>query len=166
MRLRFAGADARGQTFAGTHRGACEGCPRLHNMTLIERTPFVYKPVRVKPPHPTWTFMRLVVGKGTAFEPQEIKMADFGDRAGQIALVVEAGEAVPWTKPEEWDYDSGQPLPPLFGAFNDSGAGKTFSKTCVGFADGSVRMVQRETSESVWRAIFELKRNQVTERPK
>jgi hypothetical protein len=39
-------------------------------------------------------------------------------RAGKLVLI-EAGKAVPWTKPVDLPYDDGAPLPPLGGAFPD-----------------------------------------------
>ena len=58
---------------------------------------------------------QVVVGPGTPFEPGLIcKIPEsFPDGTSNTLLVVEAGQAVPWSKPEDVVYDPNQPLPPL-----------------------------------------------------
>jgi hypothetical protein len=43
--------------------------------------------------------------------------ATFTDGLSQTLLVVEAGEAVPWTKPDDIPFDEKKPVPPLGGDF-------------------------------------------------
>ena len=63
----------------------------------------------------------MLVGKGTAFEgTQGLSLEnDFPDGTANTILVVEAGEAVPWTKPADLAYDPDGPLPPPGGVFSD-----------------------------------------------
>jgi prepilin-type N-terminal cleavage/methylation domain-containing protein len=68
------------------------------------------------------------------------------DGTSNTILIVEAGEAVPWTRPEELPYAPDRPLPRLGGLFSD------------GFhalmADGAVRFIPRATDEKTLRALI------------
>jgi hypothetical protein len=58
------------------------------------------------------------VGMNTAFHGKEgRKIVDINDFAARV-LVVEAEDAVPWTKPQDMPYEPGRPLPKLGGAFH------------------------------------------------
>jgi hypothetical protein len=88
-----------------------------HNKPLLERMPQVFAP-----PHPqgqapgSLTHLRIFVGEGTPFEGgRGPRWEDFTDGPDRTILVVEAGEAVPWTKPDELPYAPGKPLPALGG---------------------------------------------------
>jgi len=83
-------------------------------MPAVYRTPL--QPGERAPPHTT--FYQVFVGRGTAFEPGK-KLTiphDFPDGAKSTILLVDAGNPVPWTKPEDLAYDQDAPIPPL-GAF-------------------------------------------------
>jgi hypothetical protein len=121
-----------------------------HNLTLLERMPMTYGPPSLKqrlvPPH--HTICHVFVGRGTPFEgPGGLKFAeDFPDGTSNTLLFVEAGEPVPWTKPEDIPYDPAGPLPPLRGLFKDG------FRACM--ADGSRRHVRYDTREDVLRAAI------------
>ncbi|MBM4071662.1 MAG: DUF1559 domain-containing protein [Planctomycetes bacterium] len=97
---------------------------------------------------PWHTYYRVFTGPGTAFESKkELKLkADFPDGLSQTILIVEAGEPVPWPKPEELVYDPKKPLPKLGGQFVDG--------FYAAFADGSVRFIPRATDEKTIRAMI------------
>jgi hypothetical protein len=109
-----------------------------HNVRLLERMPRVYAPFSgKKTPRPYTTYYQVFVGKGTAFEgPAGMPLGDFPDGQSNTILVTEAGEAVPWTKPEDLPFDPEGPLPPLGGVFEDS--------LRVVFASGSVEEYRKE----------------------
>jgi Protein of unknown function (DUF1559) len=120
-----------------------------HNIRLLERMPSTYAPPRYKqslvPPH--HTVCHVFVGKGTPFEGREdLSLDDFPDGTSSTLLVIEAGEPVPWTKPQELEYDPDGPLPELRGLFKD------IIRVCM--ADGSVRYVRRDVSEATLRAAI------------
>ena len=76
-----------------------------HNIRLLDRMPKIYqapwtKEVPVPPGH---TVFHVLVGPNTPFEPNtEINLTrDFPDGASSTILFVEAGDPVPWTKPDE-----------------------------------------------------------------
>ena len=108
-----------------------------------------------------YTCFRVFTGPGTAF-PDPVPPferhrsscrfpASFTDGTGESILVVEAGETVPWTKPEELPYDPNKPLPKL-GGWSRRGF-------MVGLADGSTRYVAADTSEKTLRAAITIAGN-------
>jgi hypothetical protein len=72
--------------------------------------------------------------------------ATFKDGTTNTLLIVEAGEAVPWTKPVDLPYRAKGPLPKLGGQFKDG-----FN---AALADGSVRFLYRSLSEQTLRAAI------------
>jgi hypothetical protein len=112
-----------------------------HNLSLLERMPTVYAPPRYNtrniPPH--HTICHVFVGKGTAFEKDGVSLSNFPDGTSNTLLIVEAGDPVPWSKPEDIPFEPGQPLPLLRGPFRD------MFRTL--FADGSVRSIRYDADE-------------------
>jgi hypothetical protein len=94
-----------------------------HNIRLLPRMPGTYAlPPRKQKQLPDYhTVCHVFVGKGTAFESAEgLRLRDdFPDGTSNTILVIEAGEPVPWTKPEEIPFDPDQPVPPLRTAFKN-----------------------------------------------
>ena len=118
-----------------------------HNIALLPEMPKMYGRYDHKTTAaPYTTFYQVFVGKGAAFEGAKgLKLAeDFPDGTSNTILMVEAGEAVPWTKPEDLPYAADQPLPALGGLF--------MSTIRSALADGSVHSIKRETSEETLRA--------------
>jgi hypothetical protein len=120
-----------------------------HNVKLLPRMPAAYAP----PPGKTsklpsyQTVMHVFVGKGTAFEPgKALKMPDDFPNSSNTLLVVETGEPVPWTKPQDLPYAPERPLPDLAGIFHDGFR--------VALVDGSVRFVNKDMSEATLRAAI------------
>src|SRR5215472_15101476 len=120
-----------------------------HNIKLLDKMPRIYAPPQDLPIKleikPSDTFYQVFTGRGTAFEGTVgLKYpSDFLDGTSNTILVIEAGEAVPWTKPADLHYDSDRALPPLGGIFTGEGRFSLFSSSRVkGFnaalADGSV----------------------------
>src|SRR5262245_60688606 len=85
-----------------------------NNIRLLEKMPRTFAPPRFKehlvPPH--HTVIHVIVGEGAAFEGREglHLEKDFPDGTSSTILLVEAGHAVPWTKPEELIFDPNGPL--------------------------------------------------------
>ena len=92
-----------------------------HNKTLIPLMPKVYVVPAADPKvaQQGLTYYRVFVGPGTAFrlrgdKPPRIPDS-IPDGTSNTIMIVEAAEAVPWTKPDELVYDPTGPLPPLGG---------------------------------------------------
>jgi hypothetical protein len=121
-----------------------------HNIELLSEMPATYAPPPGKRANvPAYqTVCKVFVGKGAAFEGRNgLRIpADFPDGTSNTILVIEAGEPVPWTKPEDLPYDPDQPLPKLRGLFKDGFR--------VGMADGSMRWLKWEISEETLRAVI------------
>jgi uncharacterized protein (TIGR03067 family) len=118
-----------------------------HNKKLLARMPKIYAPVRGQPKEPHSTHYQVFTGPGTLFEGNmRITLAGVTDGTSNTVMVVEAAEAVPWTKPADLPYDPKQPLPKLGGMFKD-----VFN---AAFADGSVRALPRQFNADIFRALI------------
>jgi hypothetical protein len=121
-----------------------------HNIQLLPKMPRTYAPPPGKaekvPPH--HTVFKVFVGKGAAFEgSQGLRLsADFPDGTCNTLLVVEAGEPVPWTKPDDLAYEPAGPLPDLRCLFKDG------FRACM--ADCSRQWVRKDISEATLRAAI------------
>ena len=116
-----------------------------HNKKLIARMPKVYAPVRGKV-EPGLTYYRGFAGPGTMFEPRT-KIAVFGihDGAAHTAWVVEAGEPVIWTKPDDLPFDPKKDLPKLGGLFDGE-----FHVLTV---DAQVHLIRKDFDPEAFRAM-------------
>jgi hypothetical protein len=91
-----------------------------HNKALLTPMPKVYShPKDPEAAKQGLTPYRLFVGPETAFElPNPRYPSSIPDGTHNTILLVEAADAVPWTKPEELVYDPDGPLPWLGGRFH------------------------------------------------
>jgi hypothetical protein len=123
-----------------------------HNIALLEKMPAAYAPPpgkRSKVPA-YHTVCHVFVGKGTALAGRDGPRypADFLHGTSQTILLIEAGNPVPWTKPEELTYDPDQPLPVPVGLFKNGFR--------VAMADGSAHFVNpKEVTEETMRKVIE-----------
>jgi RNA polymerase sigma factor (sigma-70 family) len=93
------------------------------------------------------THYRVFTGPGTVFEgAKRIRLTDVKDGLSNTLLIVEADEAVPWTKPDELPYDPKKPLPSLGRRLKDG--------FYVAVCDGSVHLVRPPVNEEVLRAAI------------
>jgi RNA polymerase sigma factor (sigma-70 family) len=119
-----------------------------HNKKLIAQMPKLYAPVGdVQTKEKNMTFYQVFTGKGTVFEGSKaLKFQDILDGTSNTALVVEAGEPVIWTKPDDLPYDENKPLPKLGGLFKGA-----FN---MATADGAVRHVKANFDEKIMRLVI------------
>jgi hypothetical protein len=124
-----------------------------HNHQLLSRMPQVYNCAAVQT-SPGQTIYQVFVGNGAAFEnTRTVGMpADFSDGLSNTILVVEANQAVPWTKPDDLPFDPNQPLP-AFGGHFASGFN-------VASADGATHIIPRNTPEGTLKALITRKGNE------
>jgi hypothetical protein len=126
-----------------------------HNIKLLPRMPKTFEPVpgQVKAAAGQ-TYLQLVTGPGT-LHPTPIDFAaiprSFVDGTSNTVLIVEAAEAVPWTKPADFNIDVSdvtQGSVPRLGSISPNGF-------YASMADGSVRFVdRRRTSDKTIRQAF------------
>jgi uncharacterized protein (TIGR03067 family) len=91
-----------------------------HNKKLLSKIPKVYAPLGPAPKDPHATFYQVFVGNGAAFEEKkDITLTDIFDGTSGTIFLVEAWDAVPWTKPTDLAYDPDKELPKLGGMLGD-----------------------------------------------
>lgn len=116
------------------------------NKKLIDKMPKIYALPGVTDPAGA-THFRVFLGPMAAFEGNKgVSFRSFADGSSNTFLVVEAADAVPWTKPEELAFDAAKPLPKL-GAQSPNG----FSAV---LGDGSVHFVKKTVSEKTLKALI------------
>jgi Protein of unknown function (DUF1559) len=120
-----------------------------HNVSLLKAMPSVYAPVAPSETTAYSTYYQWVVGSGSLLGGDEGARADVNLFARPILMIVEAAEAVPWTKPQDLPYDHGK-RPRLGGPIEDG--------SYATFTDGSVRFVSREHSPETLHALITQRR--------
>jgi hypothetical protein len=92
-----------------------------HNKKLLARMPADYAPpLKPKGWEPNTTFYQVFVGAQTLFPPgKPMGVANVTDGTSNTLMIVEAGEAVPWTRPADLPYNPKGVLPMLGGIFHD-----------------------------------------------
>ncbi len=126
-----------------------------HNKKLLAKMPAQFEPpLKPKGWQPNTTFYQVFVGDQTLFPPgKALRLADLGKVSAGTLMIVEAGEAVPWTKPEDLPYDPARPLPMLGGIFNSGFQAVT--------ADGrSGRFLPKNTPPATLRAMISPRRGE------
>ncbi len=115
-----------------------------HNKKLLAKIPKIYAPPRGKHKEHS-TVYQVFVGKDTVFEKTQGARfpADIPDGTSNTIAIVEAAEAVPWTKPADLAYDPEKPLPKMGGMFKD-----IFH---AAFCDGSVHTLKLKFDEQTMR---------------
>jgi hypothetical protein len=117
------------------------------NRPLLAEMPPIYAAPGVSRPGEGLTYFRAIVGPGAFLERgRRSKLAELKGPRNAVIMIVEAGEAVPWTRPEEVDYDPKGPLPRLGGASRSG-----FHAVCV---DGTVYFLRDDLSESDLHALI------------
>lgn len=119
-----------------------------NNKPLLEKMPAVFAPVAGATKDKHSTFYQVIVGKGAAFEDKEkIRFpASFTDGTSNTILIVEAADAVPWTKPADVVFDPEKELPKFGGLFKDG--------FHAAFADGSVRFINKKADKATLKAVI------------
>jgi Protein of unknown function (DUF1559) len=80
-------------------------------------------------------------------DDDRLNFSKFKDRLTETFLVVEAGDAVDWTKPDDLDASPGKPFPKLGGLILKSGRFQAL------LADGSVKTLKLDLPETTLRAL-------------
>jgi hypothetical protein len=130
-----------------------------HNIRLLDKMPHVYGSPGEQPPQSNMTFYRVFLGPGTPFERDGMSSKrELLFPTSERILIIDAGEAVPWTKPDELEYRPDAPLPPLGGILrSNSWLDRQRDKKDLiqaAMMDGSVRRFERNFDEAELRALI------------
>ncbi len=125
-----------------------------HNKELIKEMPSIYKVVGGMKVDDGKTCYLVPTGDDTAFPKGEagstngLSLTAFSDGLSNTLMTVEAApdKAVPWTKPEDWEFDPDKPNKGLIGHRPNA--------FLAGFADGSVRRIPKSIKDETLKAIF------------
>lgn len=118
-----------------------------HNKTLLASMPKVFEPGGIATA-PNSTRFQVLVGDGAVFEPDGVVTLDsITDGHASTIMVVQGGEPVPWTKPEDIPVSLEKPLGKLDGPLNGG--------FLVAMADGSVHFISEHAKPAaIEAAIF------------
>ena len=134
------------------------------NIRLLNQMPAIYgSPTAQTKAGPGKTYYRGFSHKGGMFEkpnapgdqPPKLKVADVRDGTSNTLLVVDAGQAVEWTKPDDIDFGQGKPRPDLGGAYPN--VPWVMVLTC----DGTVRKLIRTAPDTTLRLLADRQDGQV-----
>lgn len=120
-----------------------------HNKKLIPMMPKLYAPtVEVKGLQEGMTFYQVVTGWNTAFNgPKGIGFQQITDGTSNTIMIVEASDPVIWTKPADVVMPRNSRMAPKLG-------GLLGDIMVVGYFDGSVRIMNRNTPPRTMRALI------------
>ncbi len=101
-----------------------------------------------QPKDPNATFYQVFTGPKSLFPTPDAKItpASITDGFSNTWLIVEAGEAVPWTKPEDIRYDADKPVAKLGGMFPEG-----FHAL---YADGRVEFIKKTIKDAVMHKLI------------
>ncbi|WP_435018032.1 DUF1559 domain-containing protein [Tundrisphaera sp. TA3] len=119
-----------------------------HNKTLIPRMPTVFLNPSTPNPVPGETHYLAFTGPHAAFSDKPNPIASFLDGTSNTLMVADSTKGVPWSKPEEMQFDINA-QPSLFGAGSPHPGG--FSAL---FADGSVRFLLNKINPVTFKALI------------
>jgi RNA polymerase sigma factor (sigma-70 family) len=119
-----------------------------HNQALLARMPKNYAPpVPGKTKEKGTTYYQVFTGKGTVFDGADgVSIREIIDGTSLTVAIVEAGAAVPWTKPADLPFDAKKPLPKLGGLFEHGFHAAT--------ADGAVHWLRKDFDVPTMRAVI------------
>ena len=116
-----------------------------HNIKLLGRMPKIYQPFRGKKDNPpNTTPYRVFVGKNTPFG-EKVSLREISSTK---VMALESAEPVPWTKPDELEFDPNRRLPKL---------GLTEDQVFLAFFNGSVEHLPKPLDESKFRKMIQLR---------
>ena len=120
-----------------------------HNKAILDKTPMpqVFALTGETKPGDKETHFRVLVNNGALFDPiQATKIQSITDGTSNTIMVITAATGVPWTKPDEVEFDPKADPRKLF-HMKDGGCN-------VAFADGSVRFLKATIDPDTLKALI------------
>ena len=119
-----------------------------NNKKLIDKMPKVYAMPGKHKPGDTDTYYRVFVGNGAAFDwLMGAKLQGIADGTSNTIMCVTAATAVPWTKPDELEFDPEKDMGKLIGMVVNG-------KAQISLCDGSVRTLSKLPSKETITALI------------
>ncbi len=119
-----------------------------NNKKLIDKMPQVYAMPGKYKPGDTDTYYRVFVGNGAAFDwLTGTKIVGIADGSSNTIMCVTAATAVPWTKPDELEFDPEKDMGKLIGMVVNG-------KAQISLCDGSVRTLSKLPSKETITALI------------
>jgi hypothetical protein len=118
-----------------------------NNKRLLSLMPRTFATPGAKKDEPYTTHYQLLVGGGAMFDAQQpTRISHIPDGLSNTIMIVEAEEAVPWSKPADLTYSPKEPLPKFGGIFKNgfNAAG----------ADGAVHFIPNKTPPDTLHALI------------
>ncbi len=135
-----------------------------HNKALLPELPDIYNPQtrfssvpKLKPGYTTYV---APVGEGTVFgQTKPTRMGHIKDGTSKTAILLEVtpDKAVPWTAPQDYQFD---PADPSSGVLWDRD-----DVTVGGFCDGHIAKLKREIPKETWLRLFQMDDGQPIQLP-
>jgi hypothetical protein len=125
-----------------------------HNKALLDKMPKVFQTYGTNP-GPGMTFYQVFVSKPAAkpramftFDGRSMTINQIStmDGTANTLMIAEAATPVPWTSPQDMEYDPNGPLPAL-GAFSKT-------KFMAVFGDGVPRVLRKDAPEKLLRQVI------------
>jgi len=120
-----------------------------HNQKLLDKMPAFFAAPGVKTKEKHLTYYQVFVGPDTPFAPAQrrrLREWTMGDGTSNTVMLVEAGEAVPWTRPADLSHEMDKELPKLGGMF------KHGFHAC--FGDCSIYFIKRQIPERLMHQLI------------
>ena len=127
-----------------------------HNKKLIAKMPKIYQIDDKK--NDGTTHYCVFTGNGAVFDPiQPQKLIEIADGTSNTLMVATAARSIPWTKPEDLEFDPTKPVAKLL-LFKDG-------TTPVAFCDGSARFLNIKLADKTWNCLIQKNDGMVIEDP-
>ncbi len=116
-----------------------------HNLKLLDQMPEIFRAPGASKESTETPFLA-IVGSETVISKYGTKMRDIQDGTANTIMLIETKKMVPWTKPEDIDFEPNGVMPKLEPVYEGG--------FHVVFADNSIKFVKSDTSEKDLRAFF------------
>ena len=122
-----------------------------HNLKLLDQMPEIFRAPGARKESTETPFLA-IVGSQTVISESGTQMRDIQDGTANTIMLMETKKLVPWTKPEDIDFEPEGEMPKLEPVY-EGGLDVGFGFHVV-FADNSIKFIKSYTSQKDLRALF------------